>query len=165
MCRKPLWMASLTAFLNEKLRVIMLWLLEKFVVANVLQVSSSTSKLMKLDQTNSIICYLNLQLMIQHLEPMQRSNEATDEQMFWKNVKAMALLMVEKLMERSPLKCSLTVTLLASSPLQISDLLEETFSRRFSKLSKLLLQLQNGLLLLHLLSQSKNSARVLLKQK
>ena len=70
---------------------------------------------------------------------MQRSNEATDEQMFWKNVKAMALLMVEKLMERSPLKCSLTVTLLASSPLQISDLLEETFSRRFSKLSKLLL--------------------------
>ena len=70
---------------------------------------------------------------------MQRSNEATDEQMFWKNVKSMALLMVEKLMERSPLKCSLTVTLLASSPLQISDLLEETFSRRFSKLSKLLL--------------------------
>ena len=70
---------------------------------------------------------------------MQRSSEATDEQMFWKNVKAMALLMVEKLMERSPLKCSLTVTLLASSPLQISDLLEETFNRRFSKLSKLLL--------------------------
>ena len=70
---------------------------------------------------------------------MQRSNEATDEQMFWKNVKAMALLMVEKLMESSPLKCSLTVTLLASSPLEISDLLEETFSRGFSKLSKLLL--------------------------